>query len=261
MKNNYNNKERFKIGCAYISNTNLNDAINKIEKAITERNNKYICVSNMRMVRYANKKANKSYLKIMNNSFMNLPDGAPLVWCGRLWGLKKIRTTSGPKLFQTMLREKENGLKHFLLGDTNDTLEKITIEYGLNNNSNIVGTFSPPFVDISEYNYNEIAEIINKSDADIVWVSMRAPKQDIFSYKILPLLNNKVCISVGRAFRIAIGEVKDAPDKIKKIGLSGIFTRRVSLLRALWWYFITFFYLSYYMIQIIYRRLFDKAYN
>lgn len=248
------NNSSFKIGKAYISNTNPKDAIAKIEGAVKKGLNTYVCVSNMRMVRYANKKANKSYLKIMNNSFMNLPDGTPLVWCGRLWGLKKIRGVSGPKLFQKMLKNNDNGIKHFLLGDTNKTLEKIVKKYSEQYKSNIIGVFSPPFINVDDFNYKNIAQMINKSDADIVWISMRAPKQDIFSHTISPLLEKKVCISVGRGFRIATGDVKDAPVKLQKLGISGIFTRRVSLYKTLRFYFFTFFYLAFYMIQIVLRR-------
>jgi len=252
---NENYIEHFKIGKSCISNTNPEDAIAKIETAVKNGLNDYVCVTNMRMVRYANRNENENYLKIMNNSYMNLPDGTPLVWCGRLWGLNKIQCTSGPKLFQVLLKKTDNGIKHYLLGDTDETLSKIVKKYTTQYKSNIVGAFSPPFIDVDDFNYKEIAEKINKSNADIVWVSMRAPKQDFFSKKISPLLENKICISVGRGFRIASGDVKEAPEKLKKFGFSGMFSRRVSLYKTLRFYFITFFYLVSYMIRIVLIRL------
>ena len=115
---NENYIEHFKIGKSCVSNTNPEDAIDKIETAVKNGLNDYVCVTNMRMVRYANRNENENYLKIMNNSYMNLPDGTPLVWCGRLWGLNKIQCTSGPKLFQVLLKKTDNGIKHYLLGDT-----------------------------------------------------------------------------------------------------------------------------------------------
>ena len=121
--------------------------------------------------------------------------------------------------------------------------------------------YSPPFLDVDQFNYVEIADRINKSEADIVWVSMRAPKQDIFSHTISPLLNQKICISVGRGFRIATGEVKDAPKKIQRFGISGIFSRRVSLKEALWFYFITSFHLAFYMLQILFKRFVKLIFN
>ena len=249
------NKKWYRIGKCLISITNQNDAISNIEDAALNNLNGYVCVSNMRMVRYANKTENADYLKVMANSLMNLPDGMPLVWCARLWGLKKVGRTSGPELFQKMIKDSGNDIKHFLLGDTEDTLNAIKTKYTKEHSSNIVGTYSPPFANVDEFDYKGIAETINKSEADIVWVAMRSPKQDIFSNNILPLLNNKICISVGRAFRIAIGEVKDAPKSIQKLGVSGFYSRRVSFRETFMFYFTSTFSLLKYVIQILYWRL------
>lgn len=250
--------KRFRIGKTYISATNPKDAKEKIEIAVKNRLNGYICVSNVRMVRYANQKANSDYLDLMKNSLMNLPDGRPLTWCGKLWGLKNIKETTGPQLFDSMLKSSENNIKHFLLGDTQETLDAVEKKYSNQFNTIIVGTHSPPFTDVDKFNYKEIADMINKSGADIVWVSMRAPKQDYFNEKISPLLENKICIGVGRAFLFSIGKVKQAPKIFQAIGLSGLFVRRVSFKRIFLWYITSSFQLLNYFIQILYCRLFAK---
>jgi len=252
------NKNRFRIGKAFISVTNPQDAIEKIEFAVKNKLSAYICVSNLRMVKYANSAANKSYLELMNCSYMNLPDGMPLVWCGKLWGIKNIQCTTGPELFDTMLKCSENGIKHFLLGDTEETLNAIVEKYGNQQCTNIVGTFSPPFADVKDFDYVGILKIIKESGADIIWISLRAPKQDIFSKHISSLLKTTVCIGVGRAFRISIGVVKQAPKSVQKFGISGLFNRRVSLGKELLWYFKNSFYLLYVFIQILFSRFVSK---
>lgn len=246
---------RFRIGKTYISATNPKDAIEKIEFAVKNKLNGYICVSNVRMIRYANQKANRNYLKLMKNSLMNLPDGRPLTWCGKLWGLKNIKETTGPQLFDSMLKSSENNLKHFLLGDTQETLDAVEKKYSNQFNTIISGTHSPPFTDVDKFDYKGIAKMINKSGADVVWVSMRSPKQDYFNEKISPLLENKICIGVGRAFLFSIGRVKQAPKLIQAIGLSGLFVRRVSFKRIFVWYITSSFQLLYYFIQILYWRI------
>ncbi len=244
---------KFKIGKVLVSNTNFEHAIKSIENAVKNKDNTYICVSNMRMVRLGNK--DKSYRKVMNSAYMALPDGLPLTWCGRLWGLKEVSRVTGPDLFQVMLNKKENGLKHFLLGDTEDILTQIKEKY---KGCNIVGSYSPPFADVEDFDYKYITELVNNSNADVVWVAMRAPKQDIFSANISPLLQNKICIGVGRAFRIAMNNIKDAPQLAKKIGIAGIFTRRLSFFKTLIWYLESFFYLLYYFIQILFLKFIYK---
>lgn len=250
-------KNRYRIRNAYISITNPEDAIHKIEEAVEKRLNTYICVSNFRMVRFANH--DKSYNEVMKYSYMNLPDGMPLVWCGKLWGIEKVQRTSGPDLFDAMLKRPDNSIKHFLLGDTEETLAAIVKKYKSEFNANIVGTFSPPFTGVDDFDFSAIADIINKSEANIVWVSMRAPKQDIFSTKILPLLNKPaVCIGVGRAFRISIGTVKNAPKVVQRLGISGLFNRRTSLFKELIWYFSNSFFLMFYIVHILVLRVLNR---
>ncbi len=216
------NESFYSVGKTCISITTLADTISKIEEVVAaKKNNIYICVSNPRTIVYANK--NQDYLNVMKNSFMNLPDAEPTVWAARLWGLKSVKRTMGPYLLKEMLANPQNGIKHFLLGDTQETLDKLVIKFKQEYNSNIVGSYSPPFCSLEEYDYTKIGEQINKSNADIVWLALRAPKQDFFSVKLLPYLRNKICIGVGAAFRFNLGEYKLAPPLIKKMGLMGLY--------------------------------------
>lgn len=214
------NKDRFRIGKTFVSITSQKDAQARIAHAVKEGKNKYICVSDPRTVDLASK--DEKYREVMANSMMNTPDGQPTLWAARLWGLKNVERTMGPILFQEMIENPGSGLKHFLLGDTDETLKSI-VEKAAEKNAQIVGTYSPPFCKLDEYDYEGIAKMINESGADIVWTAMRAPKQDYFNVNILPYLDKKVCIGVGAAFRFYLGEYKMAPPLIRKLGLMGIY--------------------------------------
>ncbi|MBR3855883.1 MAG: WecB/TagA/CpsF family glycosyltransferase [Bacteroidaceae bacterium] len=65
----------------------------------------------------------------MHNALMCLPDGMPLVWMARLWGLKDVGRSAGPDLFTTMLQDEKSHIKHFLLGDTDETPKAISEKY------------------------------------------------------------------------------------------------------------------------------------
>lgn len=249
------NKDRFRIGKTFISITNPQDTMEKVEKAVAEKVKGYICVSNMRTVKYANK--HEDYCKVMNEAFMCIPDGMPLVWLGHLWGIKQAQRSNGPTLFNNMLTTPNNGVKHFLLGDTDETLNSLKEKFSM---ANIVGVYSPPFCGLDGYDYEGMSRIINESGADVVWVSLRAPKQDFFSARILPYLNGKLCIGVGRAFRIAIGEFTDIPKWLQKCGLSGIWLRKVSLWEEIWWYIKMTISLIGYGISILAKRIAGKKY-
>ncbi len=246
---------KYKIDKVYISITSMQNAQQSIEEAVREGKTHHICVSDFRSICYAS--LNPDYQEIMNTSFMNTPDGMPLIWLARLWGIKRAHRTMGPELFVNMIKNQESGLKHFLLGDTEEILAKINSIYCEGYKSLIVGTFSPPFINVEEFDYLSIAKMINDSGADIVWVSMTAPKQDYFAVNIKPLLHKKVIIGVGAAFRYAAGQYSIPNSFIQKIGLTGLFLRKKTW-RQLKWYLKHILILLGFSIQIMRKRLASK---
>lgn len=250
-------QDRFRIGNTYVSVTTPDDAKVRIAGAVKNGVNTYICVSNPRTVIYATRHQN--YREVMAHSFMNIPDAEPIPWAAKLWGLTEVKRTMGPMLFNDMLMDRKSGIKHFLLGDTEETLAKLKDKY---NEANIVGMFSPPFCGLDEYDYPAIAKIINDSGADIVWISLRAPKQDFFAKRISPLLEKKICIGVGAAFRFSLGEYKMAPPVIKKLGLMGLYwgKKNQKWIPFLWGYVNDTVPYIWYLMKIPFRRMIGKKY-
>lgn len=251
--------DKYRIGKVFISRTTPDDALSRIRQAAAEGRNDYICISNVRTVAYANKKGNEAYRDLMNNAFMCTPDGMPLVWMARLWGLKDVQRTVGPDLFVKMIEDDANGCMHFLLGDTDETLSAMEQKYS-GTAKNIVGKFSPPFCDLEDYDYKSIASMINSSGANVVWISMRAPKQDFFAVRLLPYLDKKLCIGVGAAFRFSLGTIKHPPKIFKKLGLTGLFWRK-NKVRLLKWYVKHSCNIFVWSVNIISARLWGKKYN
>lgn len=236
---------RFRVGFCYISKTSLAHALLSIREFLAHNKPYYVCVANVRTVVYANR--NRVYRDVMNNSLMTLPDGMPLVWMARLWGLKDVQRTTGPDLFVWMLSDTQSGIRHFLLGDTEETLAAIREKYP---EANICGTLSPPFCDVDEFDYAAIAKKVNQSGADIIWISLRSPKQDFFAVRLLPYLDKGICIGVGAAFRFAVGQINHPPRIIKILGLTGLFWRK-NAVRQFWWLFKTSFIVLGYAIDIL----------
>lgn len=248
---------KFRVGKVFISRITPAKAVEKIDEAIHEGRKEYICISTARTVNTANKDA--AYREVMTNSMLNTTDGMPLVWAARLWGLKDVERTMGPALFNTMLSSGKP-YKHFLIGDTNDTLDAVTKRYSDEFGAQIVGTVSPPFCSVEEFDYEGYAQQINDSDADIVWVSMTAPKQDFFSAKILPLLKDGiVCIGVGAAFRYNLKTYKEPSKLVQKLGLTSFLLRGASLKTLKKWFSIGFG-ITPCLIEIVFRRIKGKKY-
>lgn len=246
------NKHRFRISKIFISKTNPEDTDKVLTDAALNGTGSYVCVTNIRMIRYADN--HPTYAQLMEDAFMNLPDGVPLTWCGKAWGLKNIAVTNGPSIFHRMLSNGNSNLRHFLLGDTQQTLDNLKMKYTNEYGSNIVGMYSPPFCDIQDLDYKSITKLITNSGANIIWVAMTAPKQDEFGKILQDYLPNTLCIGVGRAFRLSIGEVKSAPNWAKKMGIGGLFMRRVTLHQAGWWYVKNSISVLKYIAQILFWR-------
>lgn len=252
------NKERFRIGKVFISKTNPQDTIKKLTEAALNGTGGYVCVTNLRMVMYAGK--HPDYAELMDKSFMNLPDGTPLTWCGKAWGLENIAVTNGPATFKEMLSHGDKRLKHFLLGDTQEVLEAIKKKYSEEFGANIVGIYSPPFIDVRDFDYKAIADMIKESGANILWTAMTAPKQDEFDAMLQPYLPDVISVGVGRAFRLAMGELKQAPKWAAKMGIGGFFIRRRKWYKTGWWYLRNTVTVARYILQIKINKMKGQKY-
>lgn len=251
----------YRVGRAPILVTCQADAAKKVKEQIRTGKKGYICISTLRTVVVADK--DPKYLEVMENSLFNTPDGTPLVWCGRAWGIKQAERACGPHLFDDLLEDKDPSLKHFLLGDTEETemklKEKCEKEYG----TQIVGMYSPPFAPLEEYDIQGIAKLINDSGANIVWTSLRAPKQDYLNAMLAPYVNDGVVlIGVGAAFRYKLGELKSPDGFLQKIGLAGLLFRRKGSkpFDKIKWYVIHSYHMFKYLLGILSKRLLGKQY-
>ena len=251
----------YKIGKARISVTDEEKAVLNIKEAIHNKQKGYVCVSTLRTVVIANN--DEQYNDVMEQSLMNTPDGTPLVWCGHWWGLKEVQRACGPHIFPRMLKDEDPELKHFFLGDTVETLNALIIKATEEFGANVVGSYSPPFKPLEEYDIKGIAKMINDSGATIVWTALRAPKQDFLNAMICPYLNDGiVMVGVGAAFRSVMGVLKQPDGILQKLGLAGIMFKRPE---SSWWNEIKWYakhslYLIKFFISIKWRRLKGRKY-
>lgn len=249
---------KFSVGKTYISRTNPQDTIDRITDAALNGKGGYICVSNLRTVLLAGK--DEVYRQLMRDSFMNWPDGTPLSWCGKAWGLKDVSFTNGPATFKKMLLGGNKELKHFLFGDTQEVLDQILKKYKTEGNANIVGAYSPPFAPLEEFDLDAMEKMIADSGANVVWTAMTAPKQDYFDQIMAKRMPHVLFIGVGRAFRISIDMVKEAPGWAQKSGLGGLFISKKKPLQRVWSDFRRSFILLGYWVKIKSRKIAGKKY-
>ena len=184
-------------------------------------NNCYICLTDVINVMWASN--DEALQKAINHSLISIPDGMPLAWFARISGYREAKRISGPELFKELLQEKNN-YKHFILGDTQETLGKIIKKAKkINNNISITG-YSPPFKEYFTENENKIIiSTINKFSPDLIWVSFGGGKQEKWMYQNIKKVNTGLMLGVGAAFDFHAGTLQRAPDWMQHIGLEWLY--------------------------------------
>lgn len=187
-----------------------------------ERRNLLISPSDANVLVLA--KENKDFRSITEDYFWHFPDGMPSVWMLKIKGAKTATRVGGPDFFKHIILETRNTeVKHFLCGGVEGVADQLKIKCNEWGNNQIVGTYCPPFKDLSEEEIKGIANEINTSGASILWVGLGAPKQLYFSHRIAKYTNVHAVLPIGAAFDFHTGRVKKAPEWIQKIGMEWLY--------------------------------------
>ena len=198
-----------------ISETNINEVSKMLNTSTSNR--VAICNANtlVRSVRDQNTK------NLINNFTIKTPDGFPVAKALSMLTKQKFSRVDGYKVF---LKTIEDGLdhdkKHYFFGNNSDTTQ--TMIDKLNDmfpQIKIAGYVCPEFTSGDEL-VAKYKELIKKIDADIIWVSLGFPKQEIFIEKLC----NEVVISanfvgIGAVFDWVAGTKKKAPEWVANLGL------------------------------------------
>ncbi|MDT8855520.1 WecB/TagA/CpsF family glycosyltransferase [Paracoccaceae bacterium Fryx2] len=216
-----------------ISAVNLETATSRILRAIARDEKGYICIRDAHGVIRCQQDA--ELRRIHNEAFMVTPDGMPLVWSLRQAGHKTADRVYGPDLMlQVFDQGRAAGVRHFLYGTTHDILEKLSDSLTRQfPGAQIVGTWSPPFRELTPAEQDEVARRINASGADIVWVGLSTPKQELWMARMRDRLRPALLIGVGAAFDFHAGMKAQAPRFIQRSGFEWLF-RLACEPRRLW---------------------------
>jgi N-acetylglucosaminyldiphosphoundecaprenol N-acetyl-beta-D-mannosaminyltransferase len=179
----------------------------------------YISVTGVHGVMEA--QSDQVFRDILNQSFLCLPDGMPMVWVGRLQGHQSMRRVYGPDFMLEFCRQSvARNYRHFLYGGKEGVADELAAELrrrfvGLQ----IVGTYTPPFRPLAVEEEEELVSMIKLCKPDVIWVGLSTPKQERFMAQYLDRLDTKLMIGVGAAFDLHTGRMKDAPGWVKVVGL------------------------------------------
>jgi N-acetylglucosaminyldiphosphoundecaprenol N-acetyl-beta-D-mannosaminyltransferase len=216
-----------------VSSINMEKAIETVRKWIENKTPNYVCVTPAHGI--LDCQNNPELLEIFNSSGLTTPDGMAIVWLLKLSGHKDVSRVYGPDLMLEVCSESiKAGWRHFFYGGepgvAEELVKKLTTNYpGLQ----VVGTYTPPFRNLTYKEDQEIISFINSVEPDIIWVGISTPKQERWMASHVGKVSASVIIGVGAAFDFHSGRKKQAPHWMQRSGLEWLY-RLLSEPKRLW---------------------------
>ncbi len=222
-------------------------AVELILKSARQGRRGYVCFTGVHGV--IESQTDRELRMIHNRSLLTVPDGMPLVWCGRVGRFPRMGRVYGPDLMREILRITSATLKpgdagqkpltHFFFGTTPDTLDRLVGNLKLQfPGLQIAGTYAPPFGPMSAEQTDKLTRLVAEGKPDFFWVGLSTPRQEQFMAQNLEKLDATIMLGVGAAFDILAGVTRDAPAWMKRSGLQWLF-RLFQEPRRLWKRYVT----------------------
>jgi N-acetylglucosaminyldiphosphoundecaprenol N-acetyl-beta-D-mannosaminyltransferase len=180
-----------------------------IARQLSSQGSDYICVADGVILNIANR--DKEYCQVINSGMFAICDSSYVpLYVKMIYG-EELGQYSGSEIFIDIVSSRKYrmaflGTSEATLNGLRSNLEKY------NPDVKDMLFYELPYRTVDKFDYPEIAEMINADGAEIVWIALGAPKQEIFMSRLKPYLNHGVQIAVGAAFKFFSGvESRRAP--------------------------------------------------
>lgn len=209
----------------YILDVKINDfsienVINQIERRIQENQKFYVTTPNPEIV--LKTVTNPEYLNILNQGYINIPDGFGLKIGALIFGrLLKHRVTGVDLTYQVLkLAEQKNYSVLFIGGhpEVNQIAEQKIKEKYPNLKINFI--FGHDFNDRGESSDPDLLNKINYLNPDLIFNCYGAPKQEFWINENLEKISSlKAAFGVGGTLEFIAGKINRAPKIFRIAGL------------------------------------------
>lgn len=188
---------------------NKREALRLIDHQVDAGEPGYVCVADGVILNMANR--NPDYLEVINGSLFSICDSSYVpLYLKWIYGIK-AEQYCGSDIFMDIIKLKKYQM--FFLGSSRDVLDALKAQLcQTDDRINTMMFEELPFLSVEQFDYKEIARKIEEAHVDIIWVSLGAPKQEVFMSRLKPHLKRGVIIAVGAAFKFIGGmDEKRAP--------------------------------------------------
>ena len=131
----------------------------------------------------------------------------------------------GPFFTRSFLTHKKAsaGFRHFFIGFEESDIE--LLQKKLPHLTQVKG-YNPPYlkgITFSAEEIKNIAQKINTFKADIVWVGIGCPKQNILSHALFPQTKSRYFMNVGAALDFVLEKKDEAPAFVQGLGVEWLY--------------------------------------
>jgi N-acetylglucosaminyldiphosphoundecaprenol N-acetyl-beta-D-mannosaminyltransferase len=202
-----------------LSALDMDRAVELADRWVAAGSPGYVCVTGVHGVMEA--QSDPELRRILNDAFLNTPDGMPMSWIGHLQGFRKMDRVYGPDFMAEMCElSVERGYRNFLYGGNLGIAELLSETLrkrfpGLQ----VVGTYTPPFRQLTVEEEEEFLDRVRQLRPHILWVGLSTPKQERFMAEYVDRLPVPLWVGVGAAFDYHTGRIRECPRWIKRAGM------------------------------------------
>ena len=200
---------------------NKTNVLSSISQQLMQSSPGYICVADGVILNTANRKPD--YMKVVNGSMFSICDSSYVpIYLHWLYGINREQYC-GCEIFMDIIRQKK--YRMFFMGTSQSTLQGLSYNLSkIDGRINGMTFYELPYCDVDSFDYQGIARMVEEDGADIIWVALGAPKQEIFMSRLKPYLKRGVMIAVGAAFKFYSGtDVQRAPQWMIRMHLEFLF--------------------------------------
>lgn len=207
------------------------------ERVRARRRGGYVSITNTESMYHALRRP--AHLRYIQGAHHSLCDGVGVIVAGWFWGAR-IKRYNGP-IFQLDCTERGIGAgwRHFYYGGKPGVADAMAQRLGAKfAGLQCVGTYCPPFRELTPAEDAEVVAMINDAKPDFVWVGLGLLKQEEWIAAHLDRIDAPWLVGVGGAFDYHSGAVPWAPPLLRRVGLEWLFRLIVQpRLRAkrYWW--------------------------
>jgi N-acetylglucosaminyldiphosphoundecaprenol N-acetyl-beta-D-mannosaminyltransferase len=214
---------RPELGGVPIDSVDLDQAVDRAMEAVADGAFVQICTVNLDFL--VNARRDPATDALLRCSELNLADGAPVVWLGRLLGCRLPGRVAGSDLVPRLAESAAvAGAGIFFLGGEGGSAAAAAERLAARCRGLVVaGVHEPARAALDDMDDDDIVRRLEQSGADILLVALGHPKQDKWIARNRHRLPVSVAVGVGCTFDLIACRRTRAPQWMQRTGLEWLF--------------------------------------